>query len=596
MASRNTFKQDEELTRSINIHDFARIWSYLRPYTRLLARVLAVVLTMTLIQAVIPYMNKVVIDQIIPHRLTTGLVWLGAGFAAGIAIYELCLRYRTIGITRAGQLMLKDMRRDLFTHVQSLPFSYFDSHPHGKILIRIVNYVNTLSNTLSSGLINIISDVFSFTVTLGAMFLVNWRLALWSLALFPVMAGAVLIIQRFQHAAYRAVSAKQSNLNAFIHESITGVRTTQGFARERSQYRVFQTQQDAVRSSWMIAQYYEFAIWPVVELVSTAAMAWVYYIGVSHCTGLYISTGTLIAFIAYLNNFWDPIVDIGNFYNQLVTCSAYLERIFETLDIPPAIADAPNAVPLGRIRGDVDFDHVVFRYDTEGPTILQDIDLHVKQGQSVALVGPTGAGKSTIVSLLSRFYDVVSGSVRVDGHDVRSVTVQSLRSQMGVMLQDTFLFSGTVKDNIRYGRLDATDEEIVAAAKAVDADGFIRRLPQGYDTMVEEKGSTLSAGQRQLIAFARVMLADPRLLVLDEATSDIDTRTELELQNGIRRLVCGRTSFVIAHRLSTISDCDRIYYIDHGRIVEQGTHKELLAKHGAYWRLFMSQFRVLSGK
>lgn len=596
MASRNTFKQDEELTRSINIHDFARIWSYLRPYTRLLARVLAVVLTMTLIQAVIPYMNKVVIDQIIPHRLTTGLVWLGAGFAAGIAVYELCLRYRTIGITRAGQLMLKDMRRDLFTHVQSLPFSYFDSHPHGKILIRIVNYVNTLSNTLSSGLINIISDVFSFTVTLGAMFLVNWRLALWSLALFPVMAGAVLIIQRFQHAAYRAVSAKQSNLNAFIHESITGVRTTQGFARERSQYRVFQTQQDAVRSSWMIAQYYEFAIWPVVELVSTAAMAWVYYIGVSHCTGLYISTGTLIAFIAYLNNFWDPIVDIGNFYNQLVTCSAYLERIFETLDIPPAIADAPNAVPLGRIRGDVDFDHVVFRYDAEGPTILQDIDLHVKQGQSVALVGPTGAGKSTIVSLLSRFYDVVSGSVRVDGHDVRSVTVQSLRSQMGVMLQDTFLFSGTVKDNIRYGRLDATDEEIVAAAKAVDADGFIRRLPQGYDTMVEEKGSTLSAGQRQLIAFARVMLADPRLLVLDEATSDIDTRTELELQNGIRRLVRGRTSFVIAHRLSTISDCDRIYYIDHGRIVEQGTHKELLAKHGAYWRLFMSQFRVLSGK
>lgn len=596
MASRNTFKQDEELTRSINIHDFARIWSYLRPYARLLARVLAVVLTMTLIQAVIPYMNKVVIDQIIPHRLTTGVVWLSAGFAAGIAVYELCLRYRTIGITRAGQLMLKDMRRDLFAHVQSLSFSYFDSHPHGKILIRIVNYVNTLSNTLSSGLINIISDVFSFTVTLGAMFLVNWRLALWSLALFPVMAGAVLIIQRFQHAAYRAVSAKQSNLNAFIHESITGVRTTQGFARERSQYRVFQTQQDAVRSSWMIAQYYEFAIWPVVELVSTAAMAWVYYIGVSHCTGLYISTGTLIAFIAYLNNFWDPIVDIGNFYNQLVTCSAYLERIFETLDIPSAIADAPNAVPLGRIRGDVDFDHVVFRYDTEGPTILQDIDLHVKQGQSVALVGPTGAGKSTIVSLLSRFYDVVSGSVRVDGHDVRSVTVQSLRSQMGVMLQDTFLFSGTVKDNIRYGRLDATDEEIVAAAKAVDADGFIRRLPQGYDTMVEEKGSTLSAGQRQLIAFARVMLADPRLLVLDEATSDIDTRTELELQNGIRRLVRGRTSFVIAHRLSTISDCDRIYYIDHGRIVEQGTHKELLAKHGAYWRLFMSQFRVLSGK
>jgi len=301
----------------------------------------------------------------------------------------------------------------------------------------------------------------------------------------------------------------------------------------------------------------------------------------------------LIAFVGYANNFWNPVISIGNFYNQLITCSAYLERIFETLDVQPEIRNASDATELPPIEGRVDFNDVIFRYEPDGRNILNLVDLHVKPGSTVALVGPTGAGKTTIINLLSRFYDVAEGSVTIDGHDVRSVKLESLRRQMGVMLQDTFIFSGNVRENIRYGKLDATDAEIEAAAKAVHAHEFIMDLPNGYDTVVEERGSTLSAGQRQLIAFARVLLADPRILILDEATSNIDTRTEEALQAGLNHLLKGRTSFIIAHRLSTIENADMICYIDHGQIVEQGNHAELLAKRGAYYRLYDSQYAMI---
>ena len=477
--------------------------------------------------------------------------------------------------------MLKDMRRDLFTHIQTLPFSYFDSRPHGKILIRVVNYVNTLSDTLSSGLVNVISDVFTFFITLVVMFVVDWRLALYSLALFPLLIAWVLGLQHFQRRAYQVLSNKQSNLNAFIHESIAGVKTTQTFAREDTQFRTFQEQQGAVRSAWMRTVHIQTLMWPGIQTISVMTI------------GVDVTTGVLIAFVGYANNFWNPVISIGNFYNQLITCSAYLERIFETLDVKPEITDAPDAVALPPVEGRVDFNDVVFRYEEDGRNILNLVDLHVKPGETVALVGPTGAGKTTIINLLSRFYDVAEGSVTIDGHDVRSVTLESLRRQMGVMLQDTFIFSGNVRENIRYGKLDATDEEIVAAAKAVHAHEFIMELPDGYDTVVEERGSTLSAGQRQLIAFARVLLADPRILILDEATSNIDTRTEEALQAGLNHLLKGRTSFIIAHRLSTIENADEICFIDHGQIVEQGNHAELLARHGAYYRLYESQYAMI---
>ena len=592
-ARRNTFREDEDLEEQIDFGDIKRIGAYLKPYLRQGAIILAAVLSMSAIAVAIPYMTKTMIDTVIPSKDPVRLFALGAVFLLAIVVYELLLRYRTVAITQVGQLMLKDMRRDLFTHIQTLPFSYFDSRPHGKILIRVVNYVNTLSDTLSSGLINVIADIFTFLLTLVVMFVIDWRLTLWSLVLMPLLVLYVLVLQRFQRRAFQRLSNKQSNLNAYIHESIAGVKTTQTFVREREQFRTFQEQQGQVRSAWMRAVHIQYLMWPGVQNISTITIALIYYLGITGLGGVQVTTGMLIAFVGYANNFWNPIINIGNFYNQLITCSAYLERIFETLDVHPEIEDRPGAIELPPVKGRVDFNDVVFKYEPGGRNILNLVDFHVPAGSTVALVGPTGAGKTTIVNLLSRFYDVTEGSVCVDGHDVRDVTLASLRRQMGVMLQDTFIFTGNVRENIRYGRLDATDQQIEEAAKAVHAHEFIMELPDGYDTKVEERGSTLSAGQRQLIAFARVLLADPRILILDEATSSIDTRTEEALQAGLAHLLKGRTSFVIAHRLSTIENADQIFYIDHGQIVEHGTHEELLAKRGAYYRLHESQYAMI---
>ena len=592
-ARRNTFREDEDLEEQIDFGDIKRIGAYLKPYLRQGVIILAAVLSMSAIAVAIPYMTKTMIDTVIPSKDPVRLFTLGAVFLLAIVVYELLLRYRTVAITQVGQLMLKDMRRDLFTHIQTLPFSYFDSRPHGKILIRVVNYVNTLSDTLSSGLINVIADIFTFLLTLVVMFVIDWRLTLWSLVLMPLLVLYVLVLQRFQRRAYQRLSNKQSNLNAYIHESIAGVKTTQTFVREREQFHTFQEQQGQVRSSWMRAVHIQYLMWPGVQNISTITIALIYYLGITGLGGVQVTTGMLIAFVGYANNFWNPIINIGNFYNQLITCSAYLERIFETLDVHPEIEDRPGAIELPPVEGRVDFNDVVFKYEPGGRNILNLVDFHVPAGSTVALVGPTGAGKTTIVNLLSRFYDVTEGSVCVDGHDVRDVTLASLRRQMGVMLQDTFIFTGNVRENIRYGRLDATDQQIEEAAKAVHAHEFIMELPDGYDTKVEERGSTLSAGQRQLIAFARVLLADPRILILDEATSSIDTRTEEALQAGLAHLLKGRTSFVIAHRLSTIENADQIFYIDHGQIVEHGTHQELLAKRGAYYRLHESQYAMI---
>ena len=485
MAKRNTFREDEELEEQINLHDILRIGVYLKPYKARVIRILAVVVMMSCIAVVVPYLTKVMIDSAIPTKNLTLLGELTALLAVLIVIFELGLRYRTVEITRVGQLMLKDMRRDIFTHIQTLPFSYFDSRPHGKILIRVVNYVNTLSDTLSSGLINVISDVFTFLITLVVMFVIDWRLALFSLALFPFLIAWVLVLQHFQRRAYQVLSNKQSNLNAYIHESIAGVKTTQTFAQEAAQFKTFQEQQNDVRTSWMKAVHIQFLMWPGIQTISVMTIALIYFVGVTGFGGVEVSTGVLIAFVGYANNFWNPVISIGNFYNQLITCSAYLERIFETLDVQPEIRNAPDAVDLPQIEGRVDFNDVVFRYEPDGRNILNLVDLHVEPGKTIALVGPTGAGKTTIINLLSRFYDVAEGSVTIDGHDVRSVTLESLRRQMGVMLQDTFIFSGNVRENIRYGRLDATDAEIEAAARAVHAHEFIMDLPDGYDTVVE---------------------------------------------------------------------------------------------------------------
>lgn len=589
--ARNTFDVDETLEKEFNWSHYKRLGAYIKPYKKAVFKTLFVIILANLASMLGPYFTKIAIDQVIPQKNLSLLLILGAIFLFSLMIIGWCMRYRIYAITEIGQDILKDMRFSIFEHLQKLPFSYFDSRPHGKILIRVVNYINTLSDLLSNGLINLISDLFNVIITLIFMLFIDVKLTLYSLLLLPVLFMMVLFIQGKQRKAYQELSNKQSNLNAYIHESISGIKITQSFAREDENFQIFNEVSEEYRQSFMKAVRVQYLLWPAVQNISVITTCFIYFVGIRQL-GVSVTTGTLIAFIGYINNFWNPVINIGNFYNSLITATAYLERIFETMDVVPEIQDAPHAIALPPIKGTVDFQHVYFRYE-EGKNILTDVSFHIEPGQTIALVGPTGAGKTTIINLLSRFYDVNEGAVKIDGYDVRDVTLRSLRKQMGVMLQDTFIFSGTIIENIRYGNLAATEEEVIQAAKIVRAHDFIKDLKDGYETVVEERGSTLSAGQRQLISFARALLADPKILILDEATSSIDTKTEELLQEGLQQLLKGRTSFIIAHRLSTIKNSDKIFYIDGGRIVEEGSHDQLMAKHELYHHLYQSQYDLL---
>ncbi len=589
--ARNKFDIDEELETAFSAAHLKRILVYVKPYQKSIYITLFVILLANVATMIGPYLTKIVIDDTIPNKNMTQLFWIAIIFIFSVVVTGLCMRYRIRSITLIGQDILKDMRTAIFGHLQKLSFSYFDSRPHGKILIRVVNYINMLSDLLSNGLINLISDILSVIVTLGFMLMIDPVLTLYSLALIPVLFVIVMVIKTAQRKAYQVLSNKQSNMNAYIHESIAGIKVTQSFSREEENFEIFTEVSNEYRRSWMKAVKIQFLLWPGVQNIAVMTTCLIYFVGIKGY-GVDVSTGTLIAFIGYVGNFWNPVINIGNFYNSLITATTYLERIFETMDVEPDIKDVPNAKKMPPIVGNVDFKDVYFRYE-EGVDILKGINFHVDAGESIALVGPTGAGKTTIINLLSRFYNINSGEILVDGENVEEVTLRSLRSQMGVMLQDTFIFSGTIIENIRYGKLDATEEEIIAAAKVVRAHDFISGLKDGYYTEVKERGSTLSAGQRQLISFARALLADPKILILDEATSSIDTQTEILLQEGLERLLEGRTSFIIAHRLSTIKNSSRIFYIDNGRIQEAGSHEELMAQHGYYYNLYQSQFDML---
>lgn len=589
--ARNKFDIDEDLETAFSAAHLKRILVYVKPYQKSIYITLFVILLANVATMIGPYLTKVVIDDTIPNKNMTQLFWIAIIFIISVVVTGFCMRYRIRSITLIGQDILKDMRTAIFSHLQKLPFSYFDSRPHGKILIRVVNYINMLSDLLSNGLINLISDILSVIVTLGFMLMIDPVLTLYSLALIPVLFVIVMVIKTAQRKAYQVLSNKQSNMNAYIHESIAGIKVTQSFSREKENFEIFTEVSNEYRRSWMKAIKIQFLLWPGVQNIAVMTTCLIYFVGIKGY-GVDVSTGTLIAFIGYVGNFWNPVINIGNFYNSLITATTYLERIFETMDVEPDIKDVPNAKKMPPIVGDVDFKDVYFRYE-EGVDILKGVNFHVDAGESIALVGPTGAGKTTIINLLSRFYNINSGEILVDGKNVEEVTLRSLRSQMGVMLQDTFIFSGTIIENIRYGKLAATEEEIIAAAKVVRAHDFISGLKDGYYTEVKERGSTLSAGQRQLISFARALLADPKILILDEATSSIDTQTEILLQEGLERLLEGRTSFIIAHRLSTIKNSSRIFYIDNGRIQEAGSHGELMAQHGYYYNLYQSQFDML---
>lgn len=586
--ARNRYDVDEVLETPFDFAHLKRSFVYIKKYKGKMITALVLSVFAAISGLLGPLITQYALDNTIPQKNMGQLVLLTLAFVGTIAVSITFSTIRSRIMTVVGQDIIFDIRTDLFKHLQELPFEYYDNRPHGKILIRVVNYVNSVSDMLSNGIINVILECLNMLFIMIFMFFVNVKLSLVVLSGLPIFAVIMMMIKKRQRKAWQDVSNKSSNLNAYLQENITGARVTQIFTREEENAEIFDRLSEKYRKSWINAVKYSNLVWPATDNVSTLVRAAIFVVGLLVLTPAAVSLGTIVAMTSYASSFWQPIMNLSNIFNNFINNIAYLERIFETLDEPATIADKPNAQDIGDITGEVKFDDVTFSYE-QGKTVLEHISFDVKPGESVALVGPTGAGKSTVVSLLSRFYDLDSGKITIDGKDISQATLHSLRSQMGIMLQDSFIFSGTIYDNIRYGRLDATEEEIREAAKIVCADEFISEMKDGYMTEVNERGSKLSGGQKQLISFARTLLSDPKILVLDEATSSIDARTEKLLQQGLQRLLVGRTSFIIAHRLSTIKNCDKIMYIDNKGIAECGTHEQLIAKKGEYYKLYTAQ-------
>ena len=585
--ARNRFDVDENLETPFNIKHLLRAGTYIGRHKKKM--ILALIFSAISAAAGLlgPLMVQRGLNVSVPNKDIKELVLLSVGMLAAILASVLFARARSKYMIEVSQEIIYAIRKDLFEHLQKLPFQFYDDRPHGKILTRVINYVNSVSDALSNGIINFVLEIFNLILIAIFMFICDVRLSLVVIAGVPLLVIVVMLVKPAQRRAWQDVSNKSSNLNAYLHESLDGMKITQAFVREEENGEIYDRLNKAAVKTWMKAQYTSNLIWLSVDNISTWVVGAMYIVGLV-MLGPAMQIGTIIAISSYAWRFWQPILSLSNLYNTFINAVAYLERIFEMMDEPVSVDDVPGATELPPIEGRVTFDDVTFSYDGT-VNVLEHFNLDVNPGESIALVGPTGAGKTTVVNLISRFYNINEGRLMLDGHDISQVTLHSLRSQMGIMLQDSFIFSGTIMDNIRYGRLDATDEEVIAAAKTVCAHDFISQMEDGYHTQVNERGSRLSQGQRQLVAFARTLLSDPKILVLDEATSSIDAKTEKLVQQGLQALLKGRTSFVIAHRLSTIKNSDRILFISDKGIAEAGTHDELLEKRGKYYHLYTAQ-------
>ena len=583
----NSYKDDEQSTTRSKVQTLKRLLGYLFVYKWQVILVLAVMGYGVAVRLANPLIIESAIDDYIGQKNFKGLYRLLVIALAINLSLVVTVKLRMFIMAKVCNRILLTIRQELYTHIQKLDFAFFDSRPTGKILSRIIGDINSLKDVLSNCVTTLVPDGLKVIAVIVIMICKNPALAFASLLTLPFMAAATFYIEYKAHPRWQIFRKKSANLNAFIHEDMAGIRIIQSFHAEKETEDTFDELLVEHRNAFFDAVRMSDSFGSVIDLSWGLGCIFLYFTGIVVLGVDAVSVGTFIAFGTYLNMFWQPIHNISNFYNQLVTNIAGAERIFEILDTEPSIADGASAVQMPEIAGEVVFDHVSFSYDDK-VKVLDGVSFAIQPGETIALVGPTGAGKTTIVNLISRFYEVTDGAVRIDGRDVRGVTLESLRRQMGIMTQDNFLFSGTIRENIRYGRLDATDAEIEAAAKAVNAHDFIMKLEKGYDTELSERGGGLSVGQKQLLAFARTMVSNPKILILDEATSSIDTKTELLVQEGIEHLLAGRTAFVIAHRLSTIRKADRIFVVDDGKILEEGSAEELMAKKGLYYQLYQN--------
>lgn len=589
----NSFREDEQIKSTDAKKIIKRLFGYLKEYK---AGIVIVLLAMGItvgINLANPLILEYAIDNYVAKGDVKGLLTLGVIAVALSLLFIVFVRVRIYVMSKISNEILLKIRQEMYEHIQTLSFSFFDGRPSGKILARITGDVNSLKEVLTKAVTTLIPEAITVIGVLVIMLVKDWKLALASLCSLPILAVGIFTIQRINHKRWQVVRKKASNLNAYVHEDVAGIRVVQSLCAEEETKEQFANLANEHRDGYIHACRVADLFFPTADTCWGLGSMMLYLVGVKFIGFPEVSVGMLVAFGSYINMFWQPIMNLSQFYNQLVTNLSAAERVFDIMDTEAEIVDKPTATELPDVQGSVEFSHVSFTYDegTEAETrVLDDVSFKVEKGETIALVGPTGAGKTTIVNLISRFYDIQKGTISIDGHDLTGVKLNSLRKQMGVMTQDNFIFQGTVRENIAYGRLDATDEEIIEAAKAVNAHEFIMQMENGYDTELKEQGAGLSIGQRQLIAFARTMVSKPKILILDEATSSIDTHTEILVQKGIEALLKGRTSFVIAHRLSTIQNADRIFVINNGGIMEQGTPSELMAKRGAYYDLYMAQY------
>ena len=591
--ARNTITQDEKVTLSKKSTIIKRLASYIRPYWKTVIVIMMLMIFTMVVGLINPVFVKYTVDVAIANNDTSSLIKLAAGIAGLNLLAALAAYHRLLSMGRVSNKIILNMREELYCHIQKLSFAFFDSRPVGKILARVVGDINSLQQLFTNSVTSLIPQILQLILVAILMLFTNVWLGLATMVVMPLLVSGIFYIETKARVRWGDWRGKRSNVNAFTHENFSGIRVVQGFRQEKTTSTSHSAMVSDMNTKFVSAVKLNDLFWPMVELSSGIGSLVVYLTGaILYWRGM-VTLGDILAFSMFISLFWRPVMFIADFYNTLITSLASAERIFEILDTEPEIVDQAGAQIMPEIAGHVEFDQVSFEYDPKVP-VLHKVSFSVEPGESIALVGETGAGKTTIINLLARFYDLTSGTIRIDGQDISKVQIESLRQQMGSMMQDTFLFSDTIRENIRYGKLDASDEEIEEAAKAVNAHDFIMKMEKGYDTEIKERGSRLSVGQRQLISFARALLANPRILILDEATSNIDTQTERLVQQGISRLLSGRTSFVIAHRLSTIRDSNRILVIHDGEIVEGGTHEELLEEKGYYYNLYMAQYRFLN--